>query len=51
MLVEMLIAGAAGLILLTSFGVLAIITAAVMLAAVSSHAHSTVIKPQLETLH
>jgi Fe-S-cluster-containing dehydrogenase component len=51
MLVEMLIAGAAGLILLTSFGVLAIITAAVMLAAVSSHAHGTVIKPQLETLH
>ena len=51
MLVEMIIAGAAGLILLTSFGILAIILAAVLLAAVSSHAHGTVIKPQLETLH
>ena len=51
MLVEMVIAGAAGLILLTSFGILAIILAAVLLAAVASHAHSTVIKPQLETLH
>ncbi len=51
MLVEMLIAGFAGLILLTSFGILAIILAVALLAAVSSHAHSTVIKPQLETLH
>jgi Fe-S-cluster-containing dehydrogenase component len=51
MLIEMLIAGAAGLILLASSGILSMVIAVVMLAVVSKHAHGTVIKPQLETLH
>ena len=51
MFVEMLIAGAAGLILLASPGILATVIAVVMLAVVAKHAHITVIKPQLETLH
>jgi hypothetical protein len=51
MLVEMLVAGGAGLILLSSPGILATVVAIVMLAIVAKHAHGTVIKPQLETLH
>jgi Fe-S-cluster-containing dehydrogenase component len=51
MLIEMLIAGVAGLILLAPSGILSMVIAVVMLAVVSKHAHDTVIKPQLETLH
>ncbi|NDF33521.1 MAG: hypothetical protein EB157_03040, partial [Euryarchaeota archaeon] len=51
MLGEMLILGAAILILLTSSQFLILVGAVLLIVLVSRHAHHTVLNPQMETLH
>ena len=51
MIFEMVVVGVGGVFLMASPGILSILVFAILMAVVASHAHGTVIKPQLETLH
>ena len=51
MIFEMVVVGAGGVLLMASPGILSMLVFAILMAVVASHAHGTVIKPQLETLH
>ena len=51
MIFEMVVVGAGGVLLMAWPGILSMLIFAVLMAVVASHAHGTVIKPQLETLH